>query len=180
LRAIEERLRSLMLQSLAGESAATRDLLLALATQLRGYFSRRMGDGAADVDDLVQETLLAVHVRRETYDPDQLLTGWVFAIARHKLIDWYRRRSARPTVPLDGAAELFAEDACDGATAGDDVGLLLGELPANQATAIRCMKLEGLSAAQTASRTGQSVPAVKVGVHRGMRALVARLRGERE
>jgi RNA polymerase sigma-70 factor, ECF subfamily len=180
LRAIEERLKALMLRSLAGEAAATRDLLLALMTQLRRYFSRRMSAGADDVEDLVQETLLAVHLKRETFDPDQLLTAWVFAIARHKLIDWYRRRSASLTVPLDGAAELFAEDAYDGATAGDDVGQLLGELPANQAAAIRCMKLEGLSAAQTASRTGQSVPAVKVGVHRGMRALIARLRGARE
>lgn len=172
---IESRLKTLMMRSLAGEVVATRDLLAALAIHLRLYFLRRTG-GDADLEDLVQETLLAIYMKRETYDTDELLTVWVYAIARHKLIDWYRRRNTTRTIALEGAAALFTDGAYDDATAECDLTRLLEDLPAKQAAAIRCMKLDGLSAAETAERTGQSVAAVKVGVHRGLKRLATLLR----
>jgi RNA polymerase sigma-70 factor (ECF subfamily) len=147
-----------------------------LARHLRAYFRGRMHDGGADAEDLVQETLLAIHLRRETFDVKEPVTAWVFAIARHKLVDWYRRRPAQSATSLENAAEVFAEDAHDCATAEQDLARLLDELPQRQAAAIRWMKVEGLSAAQTAARTGQSVAAVKVDVHRGLKKLVNRIR----
>jgi RNA polymerase sigma-70 factor, ECF subfamily len=173
---IEDRLKALMTRSLAGDAAAHRDLLTALATHLRAYFRGRLHSDDADVEDLVQETLLAIHLKRETFEVDEPITAWIFAIARHKLIDWYRRRHPGLVTSLDDTDEVFVEDGNEKVGAAEDLARLLSELPARQATAIRCMKLEGLSAAETAARTGQSVAAVKVDVHRGLKRLARRMR----
>jgi RNA polymerase sigma-70 factor (ECF subfamily) len=175
---VEDRIKTLMTRSLAGDAAANHELLTSLAIQLRTFFRRRV-HSEVDVEDLLQETLLAIHVKRETFDPGELVTPWVYAIARHKLIDWYRRRNAKMAVPLEDAGDLFTDGTYEDATAAQDLVRLLEDLPQKQAAAIRCMKLEGLSAAQTAIRTGQSISAVKVSVHRGLRTLATRLRGLR-
>src|ERR1700733_11273616 len=90
---IEERLRNLMLRSLAGDAAAYRLFLDELTARLRAYLRRRLGGLPDEVEDLLQELLLAVHNKRHTYDPKQPLTAWVQAIARYKLVDLLRRRS---------------------------------------------------------------------------------------
>ena len=90
---IEEHLRSLILQSLAGDAAAYRIFLDELTTHLRSYLRRRLGGLPDEVEDLLQELLLAVHNKRHTYDPKQPLSAWVQAIARYKLVDLLRRRS---------------------------------------------------------------------------------------
>src|ERR1700677_422318 len=90
---IEERLRSLMLQGLAGDAAVYRIFLDDLATHLRSYLRRRLRGLPHEVEDLLQELLLAVHNKRHTYDPKQPLTAWVRAIARYKLVDLLRRHS---------------------------------------------------------------------------------------
>jgi RNA polymerase sigma-70 factor (ECF subfamily) len=172
---IEGQLETLMLRSLAGDATAHRELLTVLAPALRAYFRGRTCGNDADAEDLVQETLLAIHLKRETFDVNERVAPWAYAIARHKLSDWYRRRRIRRAEPLD-ADELFVDDDKENATARDDVTRLLDELSSRQAIAIRCMKLEGLSAVETAARTGQSVSAVKVDVHRGLRKLVNRVR----
>jgi RNA polymerase sigma-70 factor, ECF subfamily len=107
---IEERLRSLMLQSLAGDAAAYRIFLDELTTHLRSYLRRRLGGLPDEVEDLLQELLLAVHNKRHTYDPKQPLTAWVRAIARYKLVDLLRRRSRSNvlTDPLDEDDQVFA------------------------------------------------------------------------
>src|SRR3569832_132872 len=99
-----------MLGALAGDGPAYARLLTELGALLRRYFERRLSD-AAEAEDLVQETLLAVHSRRQTYEPSRPFTAWAYAIARYKLIDHFRRRRARPTTPLDdNIHELFAPD----------------------------------------------------------------------
>src|ERR1700721_3914745 len=90
---IEERYRSLMLQGLAGDAAAYRMFLDELATHVRSYLRRRVRGLPHEVEDLLQELLLAIHNKRQTYDPKQPLTAWVQAIARYKLVDLLRRRS---------------------------------------------------------------------------------------
>jgi RNA polymerase sigma-70 factor, ECF subfamily len=170
----EARLKSLMLAGLAGDNAAHAALLKALAEALRRYYGRRLGRGAADVEDLVQETLIAVHVRRGTYAPDAPLTAWAYAIARYKLIDFYRREGRRRTAPLEAAEALFSEDDTEGWMAGSDLDRLLGTLEPKAAALIRHTKIEGLSTREAASRTGLSESAVKVSVHRSLKKLIAR------
>ena len=126
----EERLRSLMLASLDGDSAAYRKLLSELGWHLRPYFTRRLsGAHASHAEDLVQETLLAVHSRRMTYDRDRPFTAWLHAIAHHKFVDHVRRHAIRPTVPLEDDAPVFASD--DSANAADrrDVDAVLSTVP---------------------------------------------------
>lgn len=176
---IEERLRALLLQGLAGDGQAYERFLSVLSRHLRAFLRRRLSQWPDEVEDLVQETLLAVHNQRHTYRADQPVTAWAHAIARYKLIDWFRahaRRGARH-VPFDDADDLFSTQDEDAAQARRDLGVLLAGLPDKQRLPIQHVKLEGLSVLQTARLTGLSESAVKVGVHRGLRALAARIRG---
>jgi len=174
---IEERLRSLMLQSLSGDAAAYRIFLDELTTHLRSYLRRRLGGLPEEVEDLLQELLLAVHNKRHTYGPKQPLTPWVQAIARYKLVDLLRRRSRRDvlTDPLEEDDQVFAT-ANDATEAQYDVAKLLRGLPDRQRLPILYVKIEGASVTDTAIRTGMSESAVKVGVHRGLKALAERIR----
>jgi RNA polymerase sigma-70 factor (ECF subfamily) len=175
---IEERLRSLMLQSLAGDAAAYRIFLGELTARLRSYLRRQLGGLPEEVEDLLQELLLAVHNKRHTYDSKQPLTAWVQAIARYKLVDLLRRRSRGDvlTDPLDEDDQVFATTANDAAEAQYDVANLLRVLPDRQRLPILYVKIEGASVTDTALRTGMSESAVKVGIHRGLKALAQRIR----
>jgi RNA polymerase sigma-70 factor (ECF subfamily) len=174
----EERLRQLLLGALAGDARAYHAFLEALSAHLRAYFRRRLFNLADEVEDLVQETLLAVHNQRHTYDASQPLTAWLHAIAKYKLVDLLRRRAGRErlTDPLDEAPDLFAAADHEAAEARRDLSGLLDKLPERQRQPIVCMKIEGLSVLETARITGMSESAVKVGVHRGLKALAAMIR----
>jgi RNA polymerase sigma-70 factor (ECF subfamily) len=146
---------------------------------LRAFLRKRMGGMPDEVEDLVQECLLAVHLQRHTYDPAQPLTAWLHAIAKYKLVDLLRRRGRRELVtdPLDEETDVLASSETDAADARRDVNELLAQLPDRQRLPIVHMKLEGRSVVETAHLTGMSESAVKVGVHRGLKALAALMRG---
>lgn len=174
LRPNEPELHCLMLAALDGDGEAYRCLLEALTAMLRGYFRRRLHDDlAAHADDLVQETLLAMHARRMTFDPAFPLTAWVHAIARHKLIDFLRRSRRAVQLPLDDFAEMIADPEDGAASAEDrhDVEALLSHLPERTRAVIAKVRLEGKSIAEASAETGLSAASVKVIVHRGIRAL---------
>lgn len=176
---IEEHLRSLILQGLAGDAAAYRIFLDELMKHLRSFLRRRLGGLPEEVEDVLQELLLAVHNKRHTYDPKQPLTAWVQAIARYKLVDLLRHRSRRDalTDSLDEDDQVFAATANDATEAQYDVAKLLLGLPDRQRLPILYVKIEGASVTDTAARTGMSISAVKVGIHRGLKALAERIRG---
>jgi RNA polymerase sigma-70 factor (ECF subfamily) len=176
--ALEIRLRVLLEAAAAGDAAAYHRFLAALAAHLRAFLRRRLARLPDDVEDLVQETLLAVHNQRHTYDRSQPLTAWLHAIARYKLVDFFRRRGRTEALhdPLDDDSDLLAHSDHEAIDARRDLGRLLEQLPDKQRLPIVHVKLEGLSVAQTAALTGLSESAVKVGVHRGLKAL-ARLVG---
>jgi|TARA_A100001391_G_scaffold149061_1_gene106495 RNA polymerase sigma-70 factor (ECF subfamily) len=175
---LETRLRALVLSSLEGDKSAYRQLLGELTHYLRIYFSRRLAPThAAHIEDMIQETLLAVHTRRLTYDLDRPFTAWLHAIAHYKLVDHLRRHSIRPTVPLD---DDFADSAQPGsAMAAHDLDRVLGTLPERTSTLIRKVKVEGSSVAEAASAHGMSESAAKVAIHRGLKALMERFAGDR-
>jgi RNA polymerase sigma-70 factor (ECF subfamily) len=176
--ATEDRLRDLMLRGLAGDSAAYHAFLRELSAHLRAFLRKRLARLPDDVEDLVQETLLAVHNQRHTYEADQPLTAWMHAIARYKLVDLLRRRAGREAMndPLDDELAVFASSDTEAADARRDVARLLAQLPDRQRLPIQFMKLEGLSVVEAARATGMSESAVKVGVHRGLKALAAMIR----
>jgi len=178
----ETQLRALLIGGLGGDEAAYHAFLKDLSRHLRGFLRARLARLPDDVEDLVQETLLAVHNQRHTYDPGQPLTAWIHAIARYKLVDLLRRRAGREMLndPLDDELAVFAVSDTDAADARLDLGKLLEQLPDRQRLPIVHMKLEGLSVAEAARATGMSEAAVKVGVHRGLKALAALIRNKRE
>ena len=171
----EQRLRQLLLQGLAGEAQAYHVFLKDLGAHVRAFLRRRLASLPDEIEDLVQDTLLAVHNQRHTYRADQPVTAWVHAIARYKLIDLLRSRSVREALhdPIDDDMELFAASDTDATDARRDVAQLLEQLPDSQRLPIVHTKLEGLSVAEAAAATGMSESAVKVGVHRGLKALAA-------
>jgi RNA polymerase sigma-70 factor (ECF subfamily) len=175
IRANEPEFRALMLKGLEGDGVAHKALLKGLSAYLRAYFKGqliRIGRGPADAEDLVQETLIAVHNHRHTYDRSQLLTPWVYAIARYKLVDYLRRAKASATdVPIEEAQELLADDDSSAVESGLDLKKLMAQLAPKTRQAIQFVKLDGLSVSEAAERSGMSQSAIKVSVHRGLRAL---------
>jgi RNA polymerase sigma factor (sigma-70 family) len=169
----ETELRALFLRGLDGDAAAYHAFLVRLGAHLRAFLGRRLFGWPDELEDLVQECLLAMHNHRHTYQPEQPLTAWAHAIARHKLIDLLRAKAVREALhdPLDDEAALFATSETDASDARRDLDGLLEELPPRQRDPIRCVKLQGLSVAETARLTGMSESAVKVGIHRGLKAL---------
>lgn len=176
----ESALKPLWLRAQSGDETAYRQALGLLADRLRGYLRRRLSGLPDEVEDLLQETLLALHLQRGTYDPALPASAWAVAIARHKLVDLWRRRGRRDDLheALDDVDEQLLVSAPDDGGARRDLEALLQELPPAQQHAIVLTKLEGLSVAEAAIRTGASESAIKVQVHRGLRRLAALVRRE--
>ncbi len=156
-----------------GDTAAYQAFLQKLSAHLRAFLRRRLFGWPDDVEDLVQECLLAVHNKRHTYQSDQPLTVWVHAIARYKLIDLLRSKSGREALhdPLDDELAVFAESSTDASDARRDLTGLLATLPDRQRLPIEHVKLKGLSVTEAAALLGMSESAVKVGIHRGLKTL---------
>ena len=171
----EASLRTLMIAGLRGDGAAYRALLSELGGHLRANYRGRLvraGRGMEETEDLVQEALMAVHTRRHTYDPTQLLTPWVYAIARYKLIDHLRQNQSTLTnVPIEDAAELIAADGGQAMESHFDLNKLLARLPDKVRLAIQYVKIDGLSVVEAAARCGISESAIKMNVHRGLKQL---------
>lgn len=169
----ESGLKPLWMRAQSGDEAAYREALSRIAVRLRGYFARRLFAWPDEVEDLVQETLLALHLQRGTYDSSLPVSAWVHAIARHKLVDALRRHGRREALhePLDDQDEDFAPVVLAEQPARRDLRVLLDSLPAAQQQAILLTKIAGLSMTEASRRTGVSVSALKVQVHRGLKRL---------
>lgn len=176
----ESRLRTLLLQGMDGDETAYRSFLQATTTHLRAFLRRRLNRWPDDVEDLLQESLLAIHNQRMTYDKNMPLTAWIHAIAKYKLIDWLRRHARRDMLndPLDDENELFSTADADTSEARRDLGKVLELLPEQQRAAIMHTKVDGWSVRETAVALRISEASVKVAVHRGLKTLATKLREE--
>lgn len=177
----ESALKPLWMRAQAGDEAAYRESLERIAARLRAYLRRRMQATPDDVEDLVQEILLALHLQRGTYDPALPVSAWALAVARHKLVDLWRRRGRREALHevLDEVDESLLATAPDAGEARSDLDRLLLELPAVQRQAILLTKVEGLSVTEASRRTGASESAIKVQVHRGLKRLAEFVKASR-
>lgn len=171
----EAHLKGLMLSAQAGNAAAYHVLLKTLTPHLRAYFARRL-ERKGEAEDLVQETLIAIHTKRASFDPAQPFTAWLHAIARYKLIDHFRRSGIRRTLPLEEADSVTDSEDREAIDAARDVERLLAKLPEHKRALLRDVKLDGLSTAEAAAKTGLSESAVKVGIHRSLKALAKIIR----
>jgi RNA polymerase sigma factor (sigma-70 family) len=159
----------LMVAAQAGNGGAYRRLLEEIGAWLRQYYSRRLPPPI--VDDATQETLIAVHEKRHTYDPLRPFGPWLAAIARYKWIDRLRALKAVPTESLND--EIPVADHAGAVTSAAILDHLLATLKPAQSEVIRLVKLHGLSIEEASVRTGQSASLVKVNIHRGLARLAA-------
>lgn len=176
--AVERRLHRLLVQGMGGDAAAYERFLHELAALLRGFLRRRMTQWPDDVEDVLQECLLAIHTQRHTYSPEQPLTAWVHTIARYKLVDLLRARARREALhdPLEDDLAVFAVAHTPAVEARRDLATLLACLTPRHRKALVMTKVEGASVAEAAAATGMSEIAVKVGIHRSLKLLAAKAR----
>ncbi|MFN4157961.1 MAG: sigma-70 family RNA polymerase sigma factor [Gemmobacter sp.] len=172
----EGQLAPLWAAARAGDSTAYKAALGLIAVRLRGYYGRRLAGQPEEAEDLVQETLLAIHLKRDTHDPAQPVSNWIHAIARYRLTDHWRRQGRRGTVELDDEMmeAVPGSGGAEAAVARRDLGKMLGTLPDAQREAIELVKVQGFSTEEAAARMGITVTTLKVRVHRGLQRLMAR------
>jgi RNA polymerase sigma-70 factor (ECF subfamily) len=164
-----------MRAALSGDANAYERLLKELAPALRAIARRAIArSGAAiDAEDIVQETLIAVHLKRHTWIATEPIGPWVRAIARHKAIDALRRRGRHVHVPVEDFEEVLAAEDAGPDFPRQDLARHLHRLPARQREVIQSIALDGYSIRATAGRFNMSEGAVRVALHRAVGALAA-------
>jgi RNA polymerase sigma-70 factor (ECF subfamily) len=170
-----------MRRAKAGDGTAYDRCLRELARALRPVVRRgltRAGKGAADTEDVVQDILIAVHLKRHTWDETRPFEPWLYAIARHKLTDTLRKRGSRVEVPIELFAETLPAEGESEPRMQEDVTRSLAALPQRQSDVVRAIAIEGASIAETAARLDISEGAVRVALHRGLAALARRNRDD--
>lgn len=181
----EQEWAGLMRLANAGDEVAYQRLLSALVPVLRALTRRglmRYGQAADEAEDIVQDILIAVHVKRHTWMEDAAFSPWLFAIARNKLVDSLRKRGRRVFVPVEDFEHVI-EDHAQGAReeefehATSDVLPHLARLPKGQRDAVQAIVIDGHSPNEAARRLGLSEGALRVALHRGIKALAQIIRG---
>ncbi len=168
----------LMRAANAGDAEAYGRLLHAIAAALRAPIRRnllRAGRSAADVEDVVQEVLLAVHLKRHTWDSERPVGPWVHAIARYKVVDALRRRTGQFDLSIDEFSETLAAEEPEPSVPASEVERHLATLPAGQRTVVQAIAVEGRSIGEAAERLSMTAGAVRVALHRGLAALAKQL-----
>jgi RNA polymerase sigma-70 factor, ECF subfamily len=174
----EERWAALMHAANRGDADAYRRLLAELAPVLRAIVARGFsyGSGFADVEDVVQDILLAIHLKRHTWDERRPLLPWVRAIARNKFVDNLRKRDRHARVPLDDVAERLADTRSFDDTSGIDVSRMLATLRERQRRIVQAISIEGTSASQIAGQLAMTEGAIRVALHRALHSLAKAVR----
>ncbi len=157
----------------AGDERAYASFLERTAALVRAFCRRRIVRGGVDPEDVVQETLLAIHLKRHTWRDDSPVLPWVLAIARFKLIDAFRRRGRHIEVEIDRIEETVA--APDVETVGSwQIARVVDALAPGQKAVVLSISVEGRSIGQTAQDMGMTEGAVRVALHRGLAAIARR------
>jgi RNA polymerase sigma-70 factor, ECF subfamily len=169
----------LMRAANAGDAAAYRALLAGIAPLLRAVVRRGLtaaGLGSSDAEDIVQETLLAIHLKRQTWREGEPLTPWIRAIARNKLIDALRRRGRSINVPIDDFSETLAAPEEEPRLSAAETDRMLGMIAGRSREVVQAIALDGLSTREAAARLGIKEGAVRVALHRGLSTLARALK----
>jgi RNA polymerase sigma-70 factor (ECF subfamily) len=161
-----------MVNAQRGDEASYRRLLTRLGTVIENYVRSRLGPIGFE-EDIVQESLLAIHKARHTYNPARPFRPWMFAIVRHKSVDMLRRQS-RQAPPYDKYAEEATEQnrlTEPGADALIESEQLFSGMGATSRQALVLTKVMGLTMAEAATKLNISESAMKVRVHRALHEL---------
>lgn len=169
----EAELALLLKAALRGDERAYAEFLRKAASLVRGFARRRIGQGGIDPEDIVQETLLAIHLKRHTWQSNLPVEPWLFAIARFKLVDAFRKVGRRMEVVLEESFDAPAPEPEQ--TASDrEIGRALDTLAPGQRAVVTAISVDGISISETAKRLGMTEVAVRVALHRGLAAIAKR------
>jgi RNA polymerase sigma factor (sigma-70 family) len=172
----EQHWTELMERSLHGDACAYRELLVLLTVALRNVVRGRARSFGLDAEDVVQEVLLALHLKRSTWVPGTPVAPWVASIARNKIVDALRRKGNRTEVPLESVVETLWSNESGHEEEAHDLERVLGTLSQRRRDVVRAVSLEGHSAQEVAAQLQMSEVAVRVTLHRSLRALAAMFR----
>jgi RNA polymerase sigma-70 factor (ECF subfamily) len=172
----ERRWTTLMEQSLQGDARAYEELLVSLTAGLRALVRNRARAVGLDAEDVVQEVLLALHLKRGTWQVGTPVAPWVAAIARNKIVDALRRRGQRTEVALEYVIDSLSSEGLADYDDTRDVEHVLTKLSERQRDVVRAVSLEGYSAQEAAVRLKMSEVAVRVTLHRSLKSLAALFR----
>jgi RNA polymerase sigma factor (sigma-70 family) len=163
-----------MRAAMTGDAGAYRQLLVSLTPHIRAVARSRcrsLGAPEDEVEDLVQEVLLTIHLKRGTWDQSRPIGPWVAAITRNRLIDILRRRGRHVTVPIEDFVDSLSAEGPTPALSTRDTDSLLGRLKPQQREIVQSISLNGSSIRETADRLHITEGAVRVTLHRALKAL---------
>jgi RNA polymerase sigma-70 factor (ECF subfamily) len=169
----EKQLALLMRAAIAGDERAYGNFLRQAACLVRRFARSKVVRGGIDLEDIVQETLLAIHMKRHTWRNDAPVMPWLYAIARYKLIDALRRRGRRVEIEIGEIAETFIEPEPE-TVSEREIRRALETLSPGQRSVVTAVSVEGRSIRETAESHGKSQTAVRVALHRGLTAIAGR------
>ncbi len=165
----------MMRAAMSGDASAYRTFLEAVSPVLRASARRnlmRIGRPISDVEDIVQETLLAIHLKRHTWESDRPIRPWIAAIARNKLVDLLRRRGHHVEIPIEYIDDSPSDEGSD-PLGRHELDRMLETLNERQRDIVRSLSLNGATVRETANRLSMSEGAVRVSLHRALGALAA-------
>ncbi len=155
-----------------GDRRAYATFLGAATPIVRGIArSRGAGLGPETCEDIVQETLLAIHQKRQTWREDAPVRPWLYAIVRFKVVDAFRARGRRVHVSIDDFADVLPADAGPDPTERSDAERVISRLDPRSARIVRAIGQEGASIAELSATLEMTETAVRVALHRGLRKL---------
>lgn len=155
-----------------GDQRAYRRLLHDITPVVRGIVRARGGGmGPETCEDIVQDVLLTVHLKRHTWREDAPFRPWLYAVTRHKVIDAFRARGKRIDLPVEDFAETLAAPEGPDPFEAADAERVIGQLEPRAAQILRAIGIEGASAAEAGARLGMSEGAVRVALHRALKAV---------
>lgn len=175
----EARWLMLMNASISGDAVSYRRLLDEVSPLVRAaalQACRRYSTFSSDIEDIVQETLLAIHLKRHTWRRGEAVGAWVEAIARNKLIDSLRRRNRRAEIDIDTLPEEIPEEASGETASSRDVRILLTKLSQRDQRIVRLVSIEGRSMREAGMQLNMSEGATRVALHRALKRLAERIR----
>jgi RNA polymerase sigma-70 factor, ECF subfamily len=169
---------ALMRASNAGDTAAYERFLRAILPALRSFARGAVARTGSNVEaeDVVQDTLIAIHLKRHTWIESEPIGPWMRAIARHKLIDALRRRGRHVRIPIEEIEDVLPAEGAATDYARHDIERHLHRLSQRQRAVIQAIALDGRSIRQTAESLQMSEGAVRVALHRGIAAMAAIVR----
>ncbi len=175
----EARWLMLMNASVGGDAESYRRLLEEVSPLIRAaalQACRRYSTFSSDIEDIVQDTLLTIHLKRHTWRSGEAVGAWIAAIARNKLIDSLRKRNRQVEIDIDTLPEEIPEQASAETASSRDISLLLAKLSQRDQTIVRLVSLEGRSMREAGLQLNMSDGATRVALHRTLKRVAALIR----